>query len=130
MLNKFFKYHFPIILYLIIIFIFSSIPGDHLPDLTFTVSDKILHGFAYFIAFFLFYFSLSHTREGSLFNRYTILFSLLFTTLYGMLDEIHQLFVPNRDADVFDFLADFFGALIGLIFIILLTKIKTKKVIL
>ncbi len=46
-----------------------------------------------------------------------------------MSDEIHQLFVPNRDADVFDFLADFFGALIGL-FIILLTKIKTKKVIL
>jgi VanZ family protein len=32
-------------------------------------------------------------------------------TLYGITDEIHQYFVPNRQADGFDVLADAVGAL-------------------
>jgi len=38
---------------------------------------------------------------------------VLAVTLYGILDEIHQYFVPGRSADVYDALADASGALLG-----------------
>ncbi len=130
MFKEFFKYHFPVIAYLIIIFIFSSIPGDDLPDLSYTISDKIIHALIYFFAFLLFYISLSHTRRDSFFHKNSILFSIIFATIYALSDEFHQSFVPNRDADIFDFLADFAGVLAGFIFIIILDKIKFRKIIL
>ena len=39
-----------------------------------------------------------------------IVLAVIFATLYGASDEIHQIFVPARSADIFDFLADFIGA--------------------
>ncbi|MCX7834136.1 MAG: VanZ family protein [Ignavibacteria bacterium] len=129
MLRKFLKYHLPVTLYLIIIFIFSSIPGDDLPELTFTISDKIIHGLIYLIAFYLFYFSLSHLSKNNIIKNKALIFSLLFATVYGLLDELHQSFVPNRDADILDFLSDFTGALIGFIVIFLFLRFRLKKVI-
>lgn len=35
--------------------------------------------------------------------------SVLFCLLYAVSDEVHQMFVPNRDASKFDFIADAFG---------------------
>jgi len=35
---------------------------------------------------------------------------ILFAVLYGITDEIHQLYVPNRNFDVGDLLADLAGA--------------------
>jgi VanZ family protein len=39
--------------------------------------------------------------------------TVLGTTLWGLIDEIHQAFVPGRVADVRDLLADALGALLG-----------------
>jgi VanZ family protein len=39
--------------------------------------------------------------------------SVLCTTLWGLIDEIHQAFVPGRVADARDLLADGMGALLG-----------------
>ncbi len=36
-----------------------------------------------------------------------------FAALYGISDEIHQSFVPGRSADVWDLVADIFGAIAG-----------------
>jgi len=52
---------------------------------------------------------------------------LLFTIIYGATDEIHQYFVPNRDSDVFDWLADVVGALVGYLILIIITKLNFKK---
>lgn len=130
MVIRFLKYHLPIIVYLIIIFIFSSIPGDDLPELSFTISDKLIHGIIYLIAFYLFYLSFSNVRKDSVFYKNAILFSFIFTVIYAISDELHQALVPNRDADIFDLLADFIGAFIGFIIMIALVKIKPKKIIL
>lgn len=35
---------------------------------------------------------------------------VLFATLYGLVDEFHQLYVPNRTFDIGDLLADMAGA--------------------
>ncbi len=34
-------------------------------------------------------------------------------TLFGLTDELHQHFVPNRDASLYDLLADFAGSVAG-----------------
>ena len=42
-----------------------------------------------------------------------LILSVLLSSLYGMSDEIHQYFVPYRDADLMDVLADMLGGLMG-----------------
>jgi VanZ family protein len=37
---------------------------------------------------------------------------VIFVSLYGASDEFHQYFVPNRDCEFWDWLADFGGAVI------------------
>lgn len=39
-----------------------------------------------------------------------IVIPILFATLYGITDEIHQIFVPRRSCDFMDVIADFAGA--------------------
>jgi VanZ family protein len=45
-------------------------------------------------------------------RRALILWPVAFATLYGLTDEIHQLFVPQRTFDLLDLLADAAGATI------------------
>ena len=48
------------------------------------------------------------------------------TVVYAITDEIHQLFVEGRACRVFDVFVDSFGALIGIIFAIIILKIILK----
>jgi len=72
-------------------------------------SDKVIHMIIYIPLAFLLY--LSFKRSG--FKKYLFAFSLVMAGLYGITDEIHQSFVPGRDADVSDAVADFIGAFAG-----------------
>ena len=42
-----------------------------------------------------------------------LILSVLLSSLYGISDEIHQYFVPYRDADLMDVLADMLGGIMG-----------------
>lgn len=42
-----------------------------------------------------------------------VVVAILISTLYGVSDEYHQLFVPGRSFDVFDMLADLIGSVVG-----------------
>jgi len=43
-----------------------------------------------------------------------ITFTLLISVLFAASDEIHQYFVPGRQCDIYDFLADTIGIILGL----------------
>lgn len=45
----------------------------------------------------------------------SIVFALLFCILYAILDELHQLFVPGRGAQVKDVIIDTSGAIVGIL---------------
>jgi len=64
-----------------------------------------------------------------LFRRRRPVLSLLIITLacsaYGAIDEFHQYFVPGRDCNVWDWMADTLGAFLGALTIMLLL-LKTK----
>ncbi len=56
-----------------------------------------------------------------------MLLSALSATLYGISDEIHQSFVPFREADVADVIADTIGAFCGVYLYQLLIASRIKK---
>ena len=48
-------------------------------------------------------------------------------SLYGLADELHQYFVPNRYADPVDWVADTLGSAIGAIAVLALFLVFSKR---
>jgi VanZ family protein len=87
----------------------SSLPVD-LPRMR--GIDKICHCIEYAILGYLLTRALIH-EDISWLSKNALLLAIGIALVYGMSDEIHQLFVPLRQADVFDLMADGIGASIG-----------------
>ena len=101
---------FPLIGYLGAIFLLSAQRPNRLKPLPF---PYFLHIVEYFILAFLTFRALN----GGLRRKIAVKSSTLvvcFSLLYAISDEFHQSFVPGRDADPWDVLADFIGIAIGL----------------
>ena|SRR5436190_6568916 len=96
----------PPLLYMLLIFYLSSEPAP-LPELTRRVWDKALHFPEYLVLAFL--LARAFRGEGLAPVR-AALFALLLASAYGASDELHQSFVPERTADIFDWIADTSGA--------------------
>lgn len=90
------------------IFYVSSLSEVPIPAGT----DKPLHGFAYLGLAIV----VVRAAAGGLLRRIglrTAAIAILITVAYGVTDEIHQMFVPGRTAEMYDLLADTAGALGG-----------------
>ena len=103
------------ILIAIEIFYFSALPGS-IETGTQISFAKVYH----FIVFFLFAFFLFISIKGSRKIKISyIIMTLTASILYAISDEIHQIFVPLRNASMGDILTDclgiFFAIVIGLI---------------
>lgn len=107
--SRFTHYWLPVIIYCAAIYIQSSFPTTQgLPS--WRHLDKLLHLAAYTILGALFFRALS-SGGGNL--KRAVIFSILFTGLYGLSDEIHQAFVPGRSPEATDVAADFAGGIVG-----------------
>jgi len=104
-------YWTPLVLQAGLIFYLSSLshPEQYLPWFFPHLSDKVLHAVAYGILSVLFYRALRHAT-GPVLSTYAFLAAIAGAALYGLTDEIHQIFVPLRHADVWDLAADAVGA--------------------
>ena len=133
-----------LILWLIVIFLFSNQPGQEsseksdlvinifsymgidlnstLGSMTDFVVRKSAHMTEYFILCFLTYRVL---RDFSL--TYSQWYSVIFSFLYAITDEFHQTFIPGRVGSFKDVLIDTTGALICAIVITLVIAFKNKK---
>lgn len=110
-LHKFFIYWLPIFIYCLLIFIQSSYPSiESVPELP--NIDKVFHFVAYALlgALFLRAFKTSQIKNNV---KLMLILSVILSSLYGISDEIHQYFVPYRDADLMDVLADMLGGIMG-----------------
>ena len=110
-----FWYWVPVALYAGTIFYLSaqSHPEDVLPSFLFEgVSDKVLHAVAYAGLGGLCYRAFRWGVSGQV-ASHAFLFAIVTVSLYGMTDEVHQLFVPLRESGWQDWLADTAGAVIG-----------------
>ncbi len=87
----------------------QSNPLPFLPQ-GFLSQDKLLHALEYAVLAGLLFAGL---RLAGLRTGLAIVVAVLAASVYGASDELHQSFVPNRTADVLDWVADTLGALAG-----------------
>jgi VanZ family protein len=88
--------------------------------------DKFQHLLAYFVLSAA--LGLWFSRESWQTKwRWPLIISLLIASAYGIIDEVHQSFVPGRNANVWDWLADTLGAVLGAFALMFLTHILYKK---
>ncbi|MDQ3035522.1 MAG: VanZ family protein [Myxococcota bacterium] len=102
----------PAFLYMALIWALSSMSTIDLPIDEFPFRDKGIHAVEYLILGFLVtHAALRSWPERSRARLAAV--ALLVTCGWGVLDEIHQAFVPGRSPDLLDLVADLIGALIG-----------------
>ena len=112
----FFVYHLPAVAYATVIILMSSIPNLKAPEFRFLIFDKLAHFAEYAIFAFLTFRSFSHISRRIARGR-AFLLSALFLSLFALLDELHQYFVPGRYSDVYDLIGDILGALVVLAYL-------------
>lgn len=124
--KEFIYYWLPILIYCFLIFIQSSYPSpESIPALPYI--DKILHFIAYAVLGVLFFRAYRTQRFKENINL-AIMLSIISSSLYGLSDEVHQYFVPSRNADIMDFFADVAGSICGVyIFNRFLLKIPIRS---
>ena len=108
-------YWVPVALYSGAIFFLSaqSHPEEHLPSfLLKDVSDKVLHAVEYAVLGGLCYRAFRWGLSEQMAAR-ALIIAIVTASLYGVTDEVHQLFVPFRESSWLDWLADTIGAVIG-----------------
>ena len=71
--------------------------------------DKLAHAAVFGVLGLLFIRAWLEGEVGVV-NARVVGFAVLFTALYGITDEIHQMFVPGRSPAVGDVIADALGA--------------------
>lgn len=93
------------------IFYMSSLPGSDFPPMPFLSADKLLHGFVYAGLTALISIGMRRSNPSAP-HTVHLLFPVIFSSLYGLSDEIHQYYVPTRHCEWSDFAADALGALV------------------
>lgn len=126
---------YSLLVYLIVIFVLSSL-NFKTTNHVLIYKDKIIHFIEYFILGILFirYFIFSKNIK---FKR-SMIFTLLFGSLYAVSDEIHQGFVGFfstgifggvRDPDIYDVFADITGLFLSIItYSVILIKYNKMKI--
>jgi VanZ family protein len=114
----------PSIVYMALIWALSSQSRQiELPSLPW--NDKVAHFLEYAILGGLYAYAVMRTwPQLSLLRALAI--AAVLTSAWGYTDEIHQAFVPGRNADTLDWVADTLGAIAGSTIACLLDRMRRK----
>ena len=105
------RFWFPAVLWAVLIFLLSAQPLIPEVGPRFPHKDKIAHLVIYAALGWLVGRALRHGHRLALPNA--VVLAIFITALYGASDEWHQSFVPNRTAEIADWLVDVLGAALG-----------------
>lgn len=105
----------PCVFYYAFISFISHIPGDHLiPNLEiFPYFDKVVHFCLYAFLGLIVSRALSWEEYYHHLKRRWYIYFVLIVILAALIDEFHQYFVPFRNMDILDWMADVGGAIFG-----------------
>ena len=99
-----------------------------MPSFDFDFADKLNHVGAFFVMTILAYragsWMMKERKIGQL-----ILIATLFSALYGAGVEIQQMFVPERSAEIADWLADIVGVLLAIPVIYWMLGTKLRRLV-
>lgn len=111
-MKKFAKWWLPVIAWLIVIFIGSSI--GNLPRVGGKTSDGLVHRVAHVAEFaVLGVLLLRAASKNEPITKRAIIMTLILVALYGASDEFHQRFTPGRSSEGLSVLFDVAGGAIG-----------------
>ncbi len=110
--GKFWVYWFPVVIYMSLIFFLSSRSRFPIIPSRIPYGDKVCHCIEFAILGYLLMRAFIH-EDGSWISRNALLLAVAIAIVFGLSDEVHQLFVPLRRLDIFDLMADSLGAAIG-----------------
>lgn len=107
------------LLWALLILILSGIPGGDIPHVSFLELlnfDKVVHASIFFVLVILLIRGFSLQNTFLLLNKHPKFLSFLVCVVYGGLIEVMQgLIFEQRSADIYDFIADAFGSILGLL---------------
>ena len=118
-LARFVVFKLPALAYMAFIYYTSSGPVTS-PTLN-AIPDYYLHALGYSFLCVLVFWAL-HERIDVSNGRGGYSLPILITVLYGISDEFHQSFVPARDSEIKDVVSDSVGAMLGIVFVIILGR--------
>ncbi len=118
--RKVYFVYIPLIVYWILLLIGTSLPTNDLPSVA--ISDKFKHFGAFFGLSILLALTLHYQNKFLLLKKYFLAAALIITSLYGILDEIHQSFIPGRYNEFLDWVADSLGAIAGILLVFYVMK--------
>lgn len=119
--------YLPLSLYWLVLFILTSLPASRLPDAK--INDKVEHYIAFAVLAVLLSLTFQFQEKIRILAKQSYLFCIILIAIYGLLDELHQMYVPGRYCDVKDWIADVLGGLAGIGLVFLLKKIGRKTAI-
>lgn len=119
--RKIWLVYIPLAFYWLILFTATSLPAYDLPKLG--ISDKINHFLAYFLLAILLNLTLMYQRKSRFLFEKAAPVTIIICFIYGALDEIHQMFIPGRYAEILDWVADASGVILG-VFLVYFLKNK------
>lgn len=126
-MKNFYRYQLPLLIWAVVIFILSSFETTSHIETPIIAEDKLAHISIYFVFCWFSRRALFFQTRSYLLKRWSLVVAFLLSCLYGYLDEVHQLFVPCRNYDYFDMLADAIGAILFIISFVLINKWKKRR---
>ena len=115
----------PVVAYMAVIFYESSQPV--LPSVVDGFNDKVLHIGGYSVLGALLVRALTDGFRRPITWRAGVL-AIVLTTAYGLSDEVHQAFVPPREMDPWDLLADATGATLAVVALVAWLRLARQRV--
>jgi len=114
----FLRYHVPLLAYAVLVLGVSSIPNLKSPDVpAFLPLDKVAHFVEYAVLAFLALRSVER-----LVRKCAVAWTFAFAAVFAVVDEYHQKFIPGRQFDVVDLVADLAGAAMALVLILIIRR--------
>lgn len=116
---------FPVILWMLMIFLLSS--RSTVPQ-TAAIPTAITAALGHLVVYGILAILLYHALEqliNTFMSRATV--AWLIATLYGVSDELHQSFVPGRNASVLDVGIDAVGAALGLLIVYVVMRVRRER---
>ena len=110
----------PLVLYWLLLLTATSLPANDIPTLG--INDKFYHLGAYTILSFLLNLALIYQRKSKLLFEKAGITTIIIASLYGAFDEVHQIFIPGRFAEILDWTADAIGACLGVYIVYLMIR--------
>lgn len=114
--KKFLVYWLPPLAYMVIIFILSHMMNPPVPKTDIPSFDKVYHIVEYAILGFLLKRALDQAAFVRIYGYGLATFmAVSIGVYYGILDEVHQYFIPKRECSFWDLVFDASGILLGVL---------------